>query len=56
MDNGNRVLLDTAHTSDKGTSIRITLPRKVVEKLEIIGDTIIGFYMENEKVYIQKLE
>lgn len=56
MDNGKKMLLDTAHTSDRGTSIRVTLPKKVVERLNIFGDTIIGFYLEGDKIYIQKLE
>ena len=52
---GDGVLLDVSHASKRGTSIRISIPRKVVEKLGIGPEDIIGFYLIEGRVLIEKL-
>ncbi len=49
-------LLDVSHVSKRGTSLRITLPRKVQEKLGIGESDIVGFYLDDGKVIVRKLE
>lgn len=48
-------LLDVTHISSRGTSYRITLPKKIVEKLGLKADDIVAFY-EDDGVKIDKLQ
>ncbi|WP_277770639.1 AbrB/MazE/SpoVT family DNA-binding domain-containing protein [Thermoplasma volcanium] len=36
--------------------MRITIPKKVIQKLKINPEDIIGFYEEDGKIYIEKIE
>ena len=36
-------VLDVTHTSSRGSSFRITLPKKIIKKMELKGDEIITF-------------
>ena len=49
-------LIDVSHASKRGTSLRITIPKKVQEKLEINEGEILGFYEEDGKIVIKKIE
>ena len=49
------VILDVAHVSSKGTSYRMTLPRKIVEMMGVKDDDLIAFYSENGKICIKVL-
>lgn len=49
-------LLDITHASKRGTSIRISLPRKISERLGIGPEDIVGFYAENDRIYLSKLK
>ncbi len=49
-------LLEVAHVTVRGTSIRITLPKKIVKLLDVSEGDIVGFYEENGKVGLRKLE
>lgn len=48
-------ILDVVHVSSKGTSFRMTLPRKIVEMLEVRDDDLIAFCSENGRIYIRPL-
>ncbi|MCL5989499.1 MAG: AbrB/MazE/SpoVT family DNA-binding domain-containing protein [Candidatus Thermoplasmatota archaeon] len=37
-------LIDVAHVSARGSSFRITLPKKIVKKLDLKDGDIVGFY------------
>ena len=49
------VILDVVHVSSKGTSYRMTLPRKIVEMMGVKDDDLIAFYSENGKICIKVL-
>jgi bifunctional DNA-binding transcriptional regulator/antitoxin component of YhaV-PrlF toxin-antitoxin module len=48
-------LLDVAHITSRGTSYRITIPQKIVKKLNLGPDDILAFY-DNEGIKIDKLQ
>lgn len=49
-------LIAVTKLSTRGTSIRMTLPKEVAEKLGIKEGDHIGFYEQNEKILIRKVE
>lgn len=49
-------LLDVAHVSSKGTSFRVTLPRKIVAHLALKDEDIVAFYMEDGRIIIESLK
>lgn len=49
-------LLDVSHTSKRGTSLRITIPKRVQGKLGVKEEDIIGFYEEDGKIILKKME
>lgn len=49
-------LLDISHVSKRGTSLRITLPRKVQEKLGIRESDIVGFYLDDGIIIVKKID
>ena len=49
-------LLDVSHVSKGGTSLRITLPKKVQEKLDINESDIVAFYEENGTITVKKIK
>ena len=48
-------VLDVTHISSRGSSFRITLPKKIIKKLGLNEDDIITFYEDGNRVYIDKL-
>ncbi|MHB1708751.1 MAG: AbrB/MazE/SpoVT family DNA-binding domain-containing protein [Thermoplasmataceae archaeon] len=44
------------HVSKRGVSFRITLPKTVREKLRIGPGDVVGFYEENGKVFLKKMD
>lgn len=50
-----RKLIEISKTSRRGTSLRFTLTKKVAELLAVGEGEFIGFYLENGKVYIEKI-
>jgi len=48
-------LVDVAHITSRGTSYRITIPKRVVDKLGLGPDDIVAFY-EDDGIKIRKLE
>ncbi len=49
-------LLDVAHVSKKGVSMRMTLPRIIRERLKIKDGDILGFYEEAWQIIIKKID
>lgn len=52
----NKESIDVAHVSAKGTSYRITIPRKIVNELSLEDECIVAFYKENGKICLEKLK
>ncbi len=48
-------LIDVTHISSRGSSYRITLPKRVISRLNLKDDDIIAFY-EDEGVKIDKIQ
>ena len=48
-------LIDVTHISSRGSSYRITLPKRVINRLNLKDDDIIAFY-EDEGVKIDKIQ
>lgn len=49
-------LLEVAHVTIRGTSIRITLPKKIVKILDVTEGDIVGFYEEDGYIRLQKMK
>ena len=49
-------LIAITRTSSKGSSLRITLPKDVAEKLKVSESEHIGFYEVNGETVIRKIE
>ena len=50
-----KVLINVSHVSRRGSSLRITLPKKVSEKLGIDPEDILGYYFDGENVILEKM-
>lgn len=49
-------MIDVAHVSSKGTSYRITAPRKIVSGVGLKDEDIAAFYEENGKIFLESLK
>lgn len=49
-------LIAVTRTSSKGSSLRITLPKEVAEKLNVSESEHIGFYEEKGEIVVRKIE
>jgi len=49
-------LLDVSHVSKRGSSLRITLPKKVAEILGAGEREVLGFYEVDGKIVIKKMK
>ena len=50
-----RTLIDVSHTSKRGSSLRITVPKKVVQKLGLEPEHVVGFYLDCEKIVVERI-
>ncbi|KAA8923407.1 AbrB/MazE/SpoVT family DNA-binding domain-containing protein [Thermoplasma sp.] len=48
--------MDVSHVSSRGSSLRITIPKKVIQRLDIKPEDIIGFFDDDGRVTIEKIE
>ncbi|MGP6240147.1 AbrB/MazE/SpoVT family DNA-binding domain-containing protein [Cuniculiplasma sp. SKW4] len=48
-------LIAVAKTSSKGSSLRITIPKEIAEKLKVSESEHIGFYEINGEIAIKKI-
>ena len=49
-------LVDVAHVSKRGSSLRVTIPSKVRMALDLNEEDIVGFYEEDGKIVLRKME
>ena len=49
-------LIAVTRTSSKGSSLRITLPKEISEKLNVTGSEHIGFYEVKGEIVVRKIE
>ena len=49
-------LLQVSHVLKRGLSLGITLPKGIREKLGLNEGDIVGFYEDNGKIIIKKME
>lgn len=50
-------LIGVTHTSKKeGVSLRITIPKNVLEKLDVSPGEIVGFYEKDGEIVIRKMK
>ncbi len=49
-------LIEVTHVSKRGTSLRITLPKKAAEALKANAGDIIGFYKEDDRVFLKRIK
>ena len=49
-------LIAVTRTSKRGSSLRITLPKDIAEKLNVTGSEHIGFYEVNGEIVVRKIE
>lgn len=49
-------LVDVSHVSKRGSSLRITLPKKVQAILDVKDEDIVGFYEEDGRIFLKKME
>ncbi|MHB1492806.1 MAG: AbrB/MazE/SpoVT family DNA-binding domain-containing protein [Thermoplasmataceae archaeon] len=53
--NDNNGLIAITKTSSKGTSLRITLPKEIADKLDIGENQFIGFFHKDGTITIKKI-
>ncbi|MCL5987333.1 MAG: AbrB/MazE/SpoVT family DNA-binding domain-containing protein [Candidatus Thermoplasmatota archaeon] len=49
-------LIAVTRTSSKGSSLRMTLPKEIAEKLNVLESEHIGFYEVNGEIVVRKIE
>ena len=49
-------LLEVLHVSKREASLRITLPKKAAEILNVKSGDIVGFYEENGNIVLRKMK
>ena len=49
-------LIVVTRTSSKGSSLRMTLPKEIAEKLNVSESEHIGFYEVNGEIVVRKIE
>jgi|AADL01.1.fsa_nt_gi hypothetical protein len=54
--NAKNKLITVARTSKRGTLIKITLPKEITKILEVKEKEHVGFYEENGRVLVRKVE
>lgn len=50
-----KMLLDVSHISRGGGSLRVTIPKRVIEVTGLTHSDIVAFYLDGKKVTIEKL-
>lgn len=49
-------LIEVTHVSKRGASLRVSLPKKAAESLNAKAGDIIGFYLEDGRVFLKKIQ
>jgi AbrB family looped-hinge helix DNA binding protein len=48
-------LVNIAHVSKRGSSLRISIPKKVADSIGISEGEILGFYYDGERIFVEKM-
>jgi antitoxin component of MazEF toxin-antitoxin module len=51
-----KTLIDVSHVSKRGSSLRLTLPKKIAEQLQVGPKDIVGFYVDGKIVSLEKMK
>ena len=49
-------LLEVSHVSKRGASLRITIPKKAAEALDLKEGEIVGFYKDSGNIVLRKMK
>lgn len=49
-------LIEVSHASKRGASLRITVPKKATEVFNLKSWDIVGFYEEDGKIILKKVD
>ena len=49
-------LLEVSHVSKKETSLRITIPKRAAEAMNLREGDIVGFYEDNGNIVLRKMK
>lgn len=49
-------LIDVSHVSKRGSSLRITIPKRIAMELNLEGEDLVGFYLEGDVIVISRLK
>lgn len=49
-------LLEVSHVSSRGSSLRITVPKKAAEALDLREGDIVGFYEDSGNIILKKIK
>lgn len=50
-----RQLIDISHVSKRGSSLRITIPKKAAEIMGLSEGEIVGFFLKGRKIVIERI-
>lgn len=50
-----RQLIDVSHVSKRGSSLRITIPKKAAEVMDLSEGEIVGFFLKDHKIIIERI-
>ena len=53
---GKAELVEVSHISKKGSSLRLSIPKKVAERIRVSGGDIVGFYTDGERVWLERMK
>lgn len=51
-----RALIEVAHVSKRGGSLRMAIPKKVAESMGVSERQIVGFYTGGKKIFLEKMD
>jgi antitoxin component of MazEF toxin-antitoxin module len=49
-------LIEVSHAKKRGASVGLIIPRKVLKKLRIEDEGIVGFYESEGRIYLKRME
>ena len=49
-------LVEVSHISKKGTSLRLSIPKKVAERIRVGAGDIVGFYSDGERIWLERIK
>ena len=49
-------LIEVSHARKRGASVGMIIPRKVLEKLRIEDEGIVGFFQSEGRIYLKRMD